>query len=228
MVLEWILANKEILKIFYALTILFICGVIVLKTDRLFKLSDYQGLRYFRNAFYFYGLGFFTRFILGSISEIVNKSFYFLSIKFFFEFFMATAGFFLLYSLIWKHSKQNKKHHSFLNRGAFLFYSLAFLIATIDSIKNTNLIIYLSQIILFAILAIIGYKKLLLEKRKHKSQIYYFIIIIVGLLAWILNTILEYFLNWNKIAQIIVYSMNILFFVFFLYAIKKVTDKKNG
>ncbi|MFH1521631.1 MAG: hypothetical protein ABIF18_01605, partial [archaeon] len=65
MLYEWILTNKEFLKVAYALIICFICAIIVLKTDRMFKLSDYQGLRYFRNAFFFYGLAFVVRFILG-------------------------------------------------------------------------------------------------------------------------------------------------------------------
>jgi hypothetical protein len=73
MLIEWILVNKEFLKIVYALIILFICAIIVLKTDRLFKLSDYQGLRYFRNSFFFYSLAFFFRFILGVIPGKILK-----------------------------------------------------------------------------------------------------------------------------------------------------------
>lgn len=228
MLYEWILANKELLKVTYALIICFICAAIVLKTDRMFKLSDYQGLRYFRNAFFFYGLAFIVRFILGGIPTLIEGQIYFFNIKFFFEFFIVTAGFFLLYSLVWKHVEREKSYHSFLNIRSGILYAISFSIVFLNFILNTSLFMYLSQIALFITAGFISYQKWKRDGEKHVFLKYYFIIMILGLIAWILNMALDYFLNWNKILQMGVYVLNVFFFFFFLYAITKITKDKDG
>ena len=222
MLYEWVLTNKELLKVTYALVICFICAVIVLKTDRMFKLSDYQGLRYFRNAFFFYGLAFFVRFILGSVSTLAENSVYF------FEFFIIAAGFFLLYSLIWKRIEREKSYHSFLNVRSGVLYTVALLIVLLNLILNTSFFMYFSQIALFMAMSFISYQKWKKGGEKHLFLRYYSIIMILGLIAWILNMALDYFLNWNKVIQMGVYGLNILFFILFLYVITKITKSKNG
>jgi len=227
MLLDWILANKEILKIFYGLLICFICALIVIKTDRLFKISDYQGLRYFRNSFFFYGVAFFTRFILGAIPTIKENSICFINVYFLFEFFMIVAGLFLLYSFIWKFIEKEKNHHSFFNVVATVFYVVAFLIASLNFLLNTSIFMYLSQVILFLLMGLISYKNFKAGSDSYRFLKYYFIVIVLGLIAWILNASLEYFLEWNKIVQIGVYGLTGLFFVFFIYVITKITGGRN-
>ena len=99
-VFESIKMFKELFKIFYAIAIGLICAFIVLKTHRLFRLSHHQGIRYFRNAFLFYGAAFIIRFFVGSpfIYDLMTREVFSL-INFVFEFFLIMAGFFLLYNL---------------------------------------------------------------------------------------------------------------------------------
>ncbi|MCX6746632.1 MAG: hypothetical protein NTU63_00685 [Candidatus Pacearchaeota archaeon] len=59
---SWIITNKEVFEIIYALMICLICALIVVKTDRFFRLSLHQGIRYFRNAFLFYGIAFLFKY----------------------------------------------------------------------------------------------------------------------------------------------------------------------
>jgi hypothetical protein len=228
MLFDWILTHGEILKIVYAMIICFICATIVLKTNRLFKLSDYQGLRYFRNSFFFYGLAFFIRFILGGISDLSGNFLNTSYLLVFFEFFIITAGFFLLYSFTWKYAEYKGNYYSLFNPKAGIFYILAFLIAGLDYMFSTGFFMYASQIILFIVMGFISYSKLVSEKKKHKSMKYYFIVILLGLFAWILNMLLEYSPNLNKVIPAAVYSINILFFAFFFYVITKITRNKNG
>jgi hypothetical protein len=228
MLYDWILTNKELLKIIYALIICFICAIIVLKTDRLFKLSDYQGLRYLRNAFFFYGIAFFVRFILGAIIISNYQQIYPILIKIIFNFSIIMAGMFLFYSLIWKKVEKKQQYSSLLNFNIGILYLISIIITIFDYLLTTNLFMYVSQIILFTIMAIISYNNYTRAGRKHKFLKYYFLTMILGLLAWILNTALFYFLNWNKIVQMQVYALNIIFFLFFLYGITKFTKSKNG
>ena len=59
----FIIQNKELFKIIYALVIVLICILIVIKTNKLFRLSFHTGIRYFRNTFFFYGIAFAIRYL---------------------------------------------------------------------------------------------------------------------------------------------------------------------
>jgi len=101
---NFIAQNRELFRFLYSIIVAFICFIIVLKTDRLFRISSHQGIRYFRNAFFFYGLAFIFRYILGN-------PVYFNQMRLVFEFFMIMGGFCLFYSLLWKrfeHSKETR------------------------------------------------------------------------------------------------------------------------
>ena len=115
--------NINLLRFFYSMFIAFVCLIIVVKTDRLFRISSHQGIRYFRNAFFFYGLGFILRYLLGTTT--INPTI----MKIVFEFFLIMAGFFLIYSLLWKKLDNEKSDLSSLfNLRIFLFYSLTIII----------------------------------------------------------------------------------------------------
>jgi len=229
MIYDWILTNKEMLKLIYALIICIICAIIVLKTDRLFKLSNHQGIRYLRNAFFFYGSAFFVRFILGTTNIVGNYSqFYSVSIKILFEFSIVMAGFFLFYSLIWKRIEKRTQYNSLINFNIGILYLISIIITALDFVQNTDFFMYFSQIILFAIMTIISFKNFYEGGRRYKFLKYYFLTMIFGLLAWTLNTALFYLLNWNKVVQMQVYTLNIIFFLLFLYGIIKITNTKNG
>lgn len=225
MVYEWIIVNKEVLKILYALVICFICAVIVLKSDRLFKLSDYQGIRYFRNAFFFYGIAFFVRFILGGTGFGMGYKFAF---GFMFEFFVIMAGFFLFYSLIWKGVEREKSHNSLLNVRVGIFYLIAILLTFFNYWFVTNLFMYVSQVLLFGLMGFITFKNYLGGSGKHGFLKFYFLTMVLGTITWVLNMILYYYLDWNKSVQMLVYGLNVIFFLFFLYGIVGVFKIKNG
>jgi len=222
MVYEWILANKELLKIAYALIICFICAIIVLRTDRLFKLSDYQGLRYLRNTFVFYFLAFFFRFIIGKIENPIPAygQLYFQFINFLFEFFVVMAGFFLFYSLIWKSVEKGKNYHSVFNLKIGLLLLISLAVAILDFKFSTYLFMYISQIIIFLIMGIISFKNYLDGK-----NVFYFFMIVMGFISWVLNAYAFFFLRETSAVQISAYVINMIFFLFFLYGTIRITRK---
>ena len=126
-----IIQNKEVFKVLYAIVIVLVCSIIVLRTHKLFHLSLHQGIRYFRNAFFFYGIGFFIRYILGSSWIYTNlNQYYLLIIELLFEFFLVMAGFFLLYSLLWKkfESAGSKPLTSLFHSRIAIFYIYLYVI----------------------------------------------------------------------------------------------------
>lgn len=230
MLYNWIFATKELLKVVYALVVFFICSVIVLKTDRLFKISDHQGLRYFRNSFIFYGAAFIVKFILGGISNPLNNpsynGSYFLVINYLFSFLIISAGFFLLYSLIWKYLEKEKNYHSLFNIKIGILLTLSLLIVFLDFSFTTNYFMYISQIILFMVIATISLINYIKDKGKHKFLKYYFFTMILGLVTWVLNVGAYYFSDWAVAIKINIYIINMIFFLFFLFALTKLTNKK--
>ena len=220
----WIIGNKELLKLFFALIVVLICMVIVFKTHKLFRLSSYTGIRYFRNAFFFYGIGFAIRFFIGSpIFDNKYLSAYYPAINSLFEFFLVMAGFFLLYSLLWKNF-EHRKHSlsSLFNFKIFIFYLVAFIIVVLDSIWKTNYFMFASQILLFVLASGISYLNYIKKKNREFLK-FYFIAMILSLIAWVLNALAALYFNWNQAVLINIYILNLIVFLLFLYGVIKVT-----
>lgn len=221
---NWVIENKELLKVIYGLIILLICFVIVVKTHKLFRLSLHQGIRYFRNAFLFYGLAFLSRYILGALATYGYITYYTFAIKIFFEFFLVMAGFFLLYSLLWKKMEPKPYDSSLFNPTIFLFYLMTFVVVALDYLWWTYYFMFLSQILLFIFTSGISYVNYQKNKGRHKFIKFYFASMVLSLLAWILNSALEYF-EWSKGILINIYFLNIIFFLLFLWGVIKITSK---
>jgi hypothetical protein len=222
---EFVMQNKEAFKLIYTLIIGFICFLIVLRTDKLFRLSLHQGIRYFRNAFFFYGLAFIMRYVLSSFSYVSNLADYSLIVKGIFEFFLIMAGFSLVYSLLWKRFESSKGSFSSLFNPRFLiFYIMAIVIAFLDSLWKTYSFMFVLQIILFAYASVIAYSNYSGSK-KGKFLSLYLIVILLNLIAWIANFLVAEFFEWNTGGVIGIYILNIIIFFLFLYSIMKVTNK---
>jgi len=215
MVIETIYEYREILKVVYALAIIFICSIIFLKSDRLFKISDYQGLRYFRNAFLFYGLGFFFSFILLSLNDPMPyfPGSFALIVSNLGEFFLLLASFFLLYSLIWKRVEKEKNFHSLFNIKMLLAYLGSLIIIFIDNLLSIG-IFELFQIFLFLSMSIITFNTYSKNKFRNSSYRNYFLIIVIGLLSTLINYVS--IIN-PAVGRSYVYILNSVFFFFFFY-----------
>jgi hypothetical protein len=213
--------NIELFRFFYSMLIAFICLIVVIKTDRLFRISFHQGIRYFRNAFFFYGIAFILRYSLAYGS-------YFFLIKPFFQFFMIMAGFFLLYSLLWKKFETSKgSKSSFFNPIIFVFCMITLIIIFLDYLWVSYYFMFFSQILLFGLASIISCKNYKQNGKKHKFLKLYFIIMILSFFAWVFNFIFGSFFNWRLRWLANVYALNIIVFLVFLYGVIKLTKKQN-
>lgn len=222
MVYELLIQNKEILKLIYALIVISICLFIVYKTNKLFKLSSHQGIRYLRNSFFFFALAFIARYFFGTFSQNFPK-FYAISTKFFFEFFIIMAGFFLLYSLLCKKIHKTKNYSSIFNKGISIFYSLTFIILLLDIIWKTSFFMFASQILTFFCATIISFMNYRKKGKKHKFLKFYFIAMLLSFTAWSLNAFVVLFFQLGREMMVNIYAINIFIFLLFLYGIIKVT-----
>jgi hypothetical protein len=218
-----IIENKSVLEIAYAFIISLICAIIVIKTDKFFKLSLHQGIRYFRNAFFFYGVAFIARYLFGILSDLNFKSISVVQVIF--EYFLVMAGFFLLYSLVWRKFESPKEEYfsSLLNAKVAVFHLMALIIAILDVLWMTYRFMFFSQIIIFSYASIIAYLNYRKDRKGHKFPKFYFLAMLLGLGFWILNFLAEKYFEWNHNILIDIGVMNSLFFLLFLYGVIKVT-----
>lgn len=224
---SWIITNRELIKILYGLVIGIICFVIVARSHRFYHLSYYEGIRYFRNAFLFFGIAFIIRYILGGfIAFGVISSDYANLTGILFEFFLVMAGFFLLYSLLWNKIDDEKgTFSSLLNFRILIFYAMAFIITLLDYFWANYYFMFFSQIIIFVITSVISYINYKRNSKKGGFLKFYFIAMALALIAWILNAVTAVYFNWERGALVFVYFLNIVIFILFLYGIIKITKK---
>jgi len=223
---SFLLDNKYILELSYALLLTFICAVIFFRTDKFFRLSLHKGLRYFRNAFLFYGAAFITRYLFGVLSDL-NFDYAYI-VKIIFEYFFVMAAFFLLYSLMWKKFEtQREKHSSLFNPKIAIFHVLALVIAMMDYLWGTYYFLFGAEILIFIIASALAYSNYRKDRGQHKFLKFYFFAMILSLAAWVLNFLAESYFNWNHNLLIDVGIIDVIFFLLFLYGVVKAT-KQNG
>jgi len=186
----------------------------------------HRGIRYFRNAFFFYGLAFIMRYLLGLAGSIGSfNELYSLIIKGVFEFFLIMAGFCLVYSLLWKRFEPGRGFYSSLfNIRMFVLYLLAIVIVILDYLWKTYFFMFLLQIVLFIFASSISLFKYKKSKEKGFLRLY-MVVIFLNLLAWIANFLVATFFEWHKGGVIGIYVLNIIIFILLLYGVMSATKK---
>ncbi len=225
---SWIITNKDILKIIYGFVIGIICLIIVAKSHRLYHLSFYEGIRYFRNAFLFFGIAFIIRYLFGgfAVFGIINPDYVILTVLLF-EYFILMAGFFLIYSLLWKKIEGSGKGNfsSIVNSRVLIFYIMALIITILDYLWNGYYFMFFCQMIIFVFATIISYVNYRRNGRKGIFLKFYFLAMILALIAWLLNAITALYFEWDKVVLFLVYLLNIVIFLLFLYGLFRITKK---
>ena len=226
--LNWFITNKEVLKILYGLFIGVVCLLIVYKSDKLYRLSFHKGIRYFRNAFLFYGVGFLIRYLFISFFFRGMNPLYYSIVNMLFEFFLIMGGFFILYSLLWKRIEGDRENYksSLFNLNIFIFYIMAIVIVLLDYLWGGFNFMFYSQIILFAFVSVksfINYKR---NGKRHRFLKFYFLSMILSFIAWALNAFSTLYFNLTNILLMEVYLINLIIFLLFLWGVFNVTKKK--
>lgn len=149
-----------------------------------------------------------------------------LVVGFLFEYFLIMAGFFLLYSLIWKKVESSKEEYltSLFNAKIIVFHGMALILALLDQVWHTYNFMFFSQMVIFAYASIIAYKNYKKHDKKEFPK-FYFTATIIGFVAWTINFLTAYYFEWNAGLLINIGMMNVMFFLLFLSGVIKVTKK---
>lgn len=206
--------HREILKLAFSALVVLSCFIIVLRTHKMFKLTDHEGIRYFRNTFMFFGLAFAFRYFL-NYSQILNI---------FYEFFLMMAFFMLFYSLSWKRFNGGHKISSLFNLRIFIFYSIALIISLLDFMWGCYSFLFFSQVIILSFSAGIIFEKSSSGEKGGFLKLY-LLVIFLSLFARLTNLIISSMFAWNRIGVIGIYLLDAVIFLLFLYGVIQNTKK---
>jgi hypothetical protein len=168
----------------YLAIIIFLCLLVYFKTKEIYDLTSHRGIRYFRNAFFLFGIAYLFRFI-GVLSHIYKISFglspgtHFILGFVLSAYASSIAILYLAHSVMWKRIKLSKFNEKYLH------HVIALGILIIAFVTNSPLIILAAQILLFVFILIMGFINYRKVKKKQTLSLY---AIYFGLfLFWILN-----------------------------------------
>lgn len=173
---------RLVVELVYTIIVVFLCFTIFYKTRELYDLTKYEGIKYFRITFLFFGLAFLFRFIsisvmlMGITFDIEISRYLFRIFPLVFNGYFSTMAILsLTYSMIWKELRI--KHMLIISNAiAILISSIAFYT------REPDLLILAQAVLLFCTILMAVY----FYRRSGKvSQL--FILYILFFLFWIVN-----------------------------------------
>ena len=204
--------------------IIIVCSLMVyFGTKELYELSSHKGIKYFRQAFLFFGLAYFFRSVIMyalfmfNFNEILEISpmFFGEGTLFLFLYFSSMAVFSLLYSVMWKKWNNDSKIKYVLH---FLSFAIAFLsIISRNMVVRAGITLLLFTIVLFTIYEV--YKEGKNKKKKNHLYTIYMLLFAFFLLN-IFDILIPNFLTEFKM---FIYLASITVFLLILYKVLKRT-----
>ena len=192
----------------YTLIILVCCAIIAYRVNMLYRLSNYKGMRYFRNSFIFFFLAFLFRYIWKlDISLIHNYA------LFFFIYTISMAGFYLAYSLVWKNFEKYKIQKEIMLHG------IAVIIAVSDLYLGRMYFMFITQFAVLSYAIIISYSNYK-QSGTAMSQLY-FITLSLALIGYIVNFLNNIIAPLFQIFTYYVYAITAGMFVLFLFIVSR-------
>jgi len=211
--LEFYTNNSLQIDTIYSSIIILMCMISCLRINRLYSISKYNGIKYFRNVLMMFCLGFasFVAFLwYMSITE--KMSFILLALL---QYGFIMASFYLLYSLIWKRfENQSIRKYSFLG----ILHLLAIGFSLLYSITMSDHYSFIPQLIAYCIA--IGFSYINMKKVKSTFSKLYFFAIILFFIETFANYI-DFIMLHNTLVHLIIYLITLSVFGIILGGVLK-------
>lgn len=167
---------------FTILAVIF-CSLIYIKTKESYELTKYQGIKYFRDAFLFFGLSYLLRFVFSLIFLSRIAFDFILPREIFIPLFILPLGYFstigifyLIFSLVWK--KFNNRNMLIAGHGIAILLSLISF-----NTRSHFMLIYLQSFLL--VIAIV-WSFLVQNKKLSQTKILYILVFVL----WLINLLI--------------------------------------
>ncbi|MDP3966306.1 MAG: hypothetical protein Q8Q04_02140 [archaeon] len=209
------------IELIYSFVIIFCSLIIYFSTKKMYNISKYPGIKYFRESFLFFAIAYFFKSFISFLlfifqfHEVVEFSSVFLGVitLFFFMYASTMAIFYLVYSIAWKNFRESSYTIPLIH--VFVLIISAFSIF----VREAGMLIIL-QILLFSFVAFrnfSSYRKL--GKKKRASSIY--IIYLLLFIFWMLNLADLLVAGFGAVIELLVSMASIGIFLLILYKVTK-------
>lgn len=202
---------------------------IFIKSQELYKLSNYKGLRIFGLAFFFFGFAYSINFIIYILSlhlKPYDFSLLFLIIRFLFYYSISMAPLMLVYSMVWKDIENNLLCENLvLNKilqEKYLLLNFTGIIIGIISLYEVE-VMFIISLILLSYAIIISYSNYIKNKILNDKIIFsqlYFITMILAFIGYLVNFLLGFF----PVIKFYEHIIMIIIFLIFFYGTLKYRD----
>jgi len=209
------------MELIYSFVIIFCSLLVFFSTKKMYNVSKYPGIKYFRLSFLFFAITYFFKsfisflFLVFEMHEMIEFSGLFLGILIllFFMYSSTMAIFYLLYSVVWKNFKE--KRFTLL-----LIHILVLVISAWSILVNEVRILLGFQVFIFLFIAVYNYrcfKKFKnLKKPGQLHAIYLFLFVF-----WMLNLADLLISGFDPIVEILISIVSIGIFLTILYKVVK-------
>jgi len=187
----------------YLILVAAISFYISYRARRLYNISSHKGLSIFSQAFMFFGLAWCVRALMSAL-ELTSINLTILSqiiLWFLFSYTISLSGFYLVYSLVYKH------HH----KRVLLIHLVVLSIALIGVFYSVH-VIFLVQLAIIAYGAFICYQKY----KTNRAMQMYFIVLVLMFLGWSFNYFNSVFSGFDYYTK----AATVITFVILLYKIE--------
>ncbi|MFZ1970685.1 MAG: hypothetical protein WAU65_00685 [Candidatus Nanoarchaeia archaeon] len=207
-------------EIIYSFVIIVCSLMIYFGTKKIYELSSYKGIKYFRQAFLLFAIAYFFRFLIEFvvISFNTNEIFEISPIAvgyfavFIFMYLSSISIFYLIYSISWKKLKSKSMI-------LYLFHIISIIIALVSVIfRNQIFYIGLNIILLIYATFVIYFASRRQDKSKRNS--FYFAYILL-LIFWVLNVLNIFVPVFFDSLKLFIYLTSLCIFLVILYKVLK-------
>jgi hypothetical protein len=176
-----------IVELVFSLIAILFCFIIYYKTRESYQLTKYEGLRYFRDAFLFFGLSYVMRFLFSpllfsrnTLELILPNNMFMLFFIFPLGYFSTVAIFYILHSSMW----QKINHKGMVVTG----HVVAVILPVIAFITRMPILLLYLQTIMLIIVVVLSFFAHNSPKKISNSKITYVLICLLWLInLWIIN-----------------------------------------
>ena len=205
-------------EIIYSFVIIVCSLMIYFGTKKIYDLSSYKGIKYFRQAFLLFAIAYFFRFLIEftvaylNINEIFNLYPLVLGYIaiFIFMYLSSISIFYLIYSVSWKKWKAKST--------LYIFHAIAVIVA-LASIIFMDEIFYIGLNIILLIYA--AFAIYFSRKNQKSKKNNFYIVYILLLIFWILNALTIFIPAFFDSLKLSVYLASSCIFLIILYKVLK-------
>ncbi len=212
----------------YAFFIACLAMIVSLKAKKLHYLSSHRGIKLFSLAFFFFSLSFFIQFLMLSLGLLGYQVSYLFDIAYSIAFFypISLSGFYLVYSLVWKHSEETSRRSKLMINLVFHAVALAISVLEVTYSRGWLSFLFLTQICVSSYGIFISYGNYQRSRhdKKHSFLQLYFIAFVLMFLGWVFN----YISSVMQSNTLDLYSMliTLIILMIFVYGVFSVTNRK--